>query len=262
MITSSVTPAISRLSRDGDLVFWSLIVSALGELTEAPDDVITNRLFARMTGLMGLKPQALRVALHRLRKEGWIDSVKTGRTVAHRLSARGYAETRQARPRIYADKSDIIQSFTLILGANSSKHAPPPQDADWIPLSAGAYLHAGTKSAAPAGFFALTGQVNAIPDWLPALIAPPALGRQFQDLSVRLDEVRAVLEADRAPLSALERACLRVLIVHHWRRLLLRCPDLPDRFFPPNWAGICCRRKVAGLLGTIPRPTRSELDNQ
>ena len=42
---------------------------------------------------LGIKPEATRVALHRLKKDNWITSQKSGREVTYNLSPKGMAET-------------------------------------------------------------------------------------------------------------------------------------------------------------------------
>ncbi len=273
--------AISCLSRGKDLVLWSVIVSTLGELTQSPQDVITNRLLSDLTRRMGLKPEALRVALYRLRRDGWIDSVKTGRTVAHRLSPRGAAETERARQRIYARTGPESDGFTLAVfqrgGSGGEiavsdpvsnrlakpaafKHAAAKPREGWVTLAPGVLMAAGEP---PEGdrhdALLIRGTISEIPDWVRARLTSPTRARAFQDLEQRLSKIAAILADAPAP-PALKRACLRILIVHHWRRLLLRGPNLPDRFFPVDWPGINCRVRVSDLLANIPRPGLQELN--
>jgi len=47
---------------------------------------------------------------------------------------------------------------------------------------------------------------------------------------------------------------LRVLVVHHWRRLLLRHEDLAMEFFPAGWHGEDCRALVVKLLDRLEKP--------
>ncbi|MEZ5825592.1 MAG: hypothetical protein R3C97_12900 [Geminicoccaceae bacterium] len=81
---------------------WSLLVTVFGELARAPDACIGGPLVNELCGLIGIKPAATRVALHRLRKDGWIDSRRTGKTSAHFLTEKGLASSIEASPRIYA----------------------------------------------------------------------------------------------------------------------------------------------------------------
>ena len=52
---------------------------------------------------------------------------------------------------------------------------------------------------------------------------------------------------------------LRSLIVHGWRRLVLKHPDLPPDVYSDAWRGHDCRALVTGLLTRLPRPALSAL---
>ena len=82
---------IARLTALGPLRVWSLLVTVFGDLTQ--DDALEGPTLSALMSEIGVKPEATRVALHRLRADGWITSEKTGRTSRHRLSAKGRADS-------------------------------------------------------------------------------------------------------------------------------------------------------------------------
>ncbi|MCY3875878.1 MAG: hypothetical protein OXF88_16515 [Rhodobacteraceae bacterium] len=53
-----------------------------------------------------------------------------------------------------------------------------------------------------------------------------------------------------------------MLIVHGWRRLILKAPTLPDHVFPDGWEGESCRSHVTGLLSLLCRPTQAILESE
>jgi len=253
-----LSQAIDGLTAASDLRVWSVIVSVFGDLTQNPEDVITGAHLSLITGKMGLKPQAVRVALYRLRKDRWLDSLRSGRTTAYRLTARGFRETASARGRIYTDKPAPNGGFTLALAP--PRHPPqgrPPDRDCWCEIAPSVFLSAEPSTIAPE-FLLIRGDIGEIPDWLRAKIGDPALGAGFVALEGRLAKVEAAL-TNHPPLAPLDIACLRVLIVHHWRRVLLRAPALPDRFFPDNWPEKPCRDTVLRLLARLPRPDLGDL---
>jgi len=257
------TRAVALLIAQGDLRVWSVIISVFGDLALGRDDVITGALLTRLTTLMGLKPEAVRVALFRLRKDGWITSHKTGRSSAYRLTDMGFRETQAARARIYAPSPPEPESWQLLVSrpmvqAARAQDEKALQEQGFHIIGPGIYLGAGNLAAGD-GFLAVDGQISSLPDWLRASIPPEGLEQGFADLCARLRDLSALLDGDIPVLDATERATLRVLIVHHWRRLLLRQPDLPDRFFPDGWPGVTCRARVMGLLERLERPALDEL---
>jgi phenylacetic acid degradation operon negative regulatory protein len=54
-----------------------------------------------------------------------------------------------------------------------------------------------------------------------------------------------------APGDPARRAALRTLLVHDWRRIALRAPDLPDALAPPDWTGAETRAAVRALLDRL-----------
>ncbi len=255
--------AVALLATQGNLRVWSVIISVFGDLALERDDVISGALLTRLTTLMGLKPEAVRVALFRLRKDGWITSRKTGRSSAYRLTDMGFRETQAARARIYAPCPPEPDSWQLLLSrpmiqAERAQDERILRERGYHVIGPGIYLGAGDLAAGDE-FLAVAGQITHLPDWLRAAVPPEGLEQGFADLCARLRDLSALLDGDIPALDATERATLRVLIVHHWRRLLLRQPDLPDRFFPEGWPGVICRKRVIALLGRLDRPTLEDL---
>ena len=66
----------------------------------------------------------------------------------------------------------------------------------------------------------------------------------------------AVERALDAPVPAdpVDRGALRVLVLHHWRRLRLRHGVLPDRLLGEGWEGARARRAVMAALARFERP--------
>jgi phenylacetic acid degradation operon negative regulatory protein len=99
-----------------------------------------------------------------------------------------------------------------------------------------------------------------LPDWLPDHVCDAALFQSAAQTHRRMVALRTAL--DRTPAATpMERAVLRVLVVHAWRRIALRAPILPDNVFPVGWAGADCRSLNAALLAMLARPTLAQLDD-
>ena len=84
---------------------------------------------------------------------------------------------------------------------------------------------------------------------------------QYQALHSDFSTVQKLLD----PLVSLtlpETAALRLLIVHSWRRLLFRHPDLPANFFPETWPGEACRVLFCDLMDRLFLPPLNEIESQ
>lgn len=52
----------------------SLLVTFFGELAQATPNMVSVITLNNLTRLLGIRSEAMRVALHRLRKDGWTES--------------------------------------------------------------------------------------------------------------------------------------------------------------------------------------------
>ncbi|MEO0916114.1 MAG: PaaX family transcriptional regulator C-terminal domain-containing protein, partial [Pseudomonadota bacterium] len=63
-------------------------------------------------------------------------------------------------------------------------------------------------------------------------------------------------------LPALKQAALRCLVVHVWRRIALKIPELPRELHSNRWKGHDCRQLVFDFLQAVPRPSLDELTQE
>lgn len=233
-----------------------MLVTIFGDLAQAPQDRIDGPLLTRLTDGMGIKPEAVRVALHRLRNEDWITSVKSGRTSSHALTPRGRRESEAAARLIYARLEELPSDWQLVLTeSNETEQRTMMQEAGFLQLTARVFVAHGTRRP-PDNTLAMTGGVA--PGWLKAQLMPEELGAQFRALLDILGQVSVAMDR-QGPDDPVSVALLRCLIVHHWRRLVLRHPHLPPALTGADWPGHLCRVAVVSLLDRLPRPSLADL---
>ncbi|MCZ7676095.1 MAG: hypothetical protein M5U35_09785 [Roseovarius sp.] len=257
MQTPDTQSEIDRLAACGPLRTWSVIVTVLGDFCRSRDQRVGGRELQAVLGRIGLTPASTRVALHRLRRDGWIESERRGRDAAYRLSAMGWRETEAARGRIYATAPPVGTVVHLVL-APPHMAAPdfaavlPPEAVQIAPRTA---LLAGAAKTPASGFWTARLEAGAAPRWLAEAVAGPDLREGYARL---IEAANAALDAP-VPADAVARAALRVLILHHWRRLRLRHGDLPDSLLGEDWEGARARRAVMSALTRFEHPAPGEL---
>src|SRR5579864_9017550 len=198
----------------------------------------------------------VRTAMSRLAADGWLEREKVGRNSFYRLVKKGRQTFDAATKHIYdLHTSDWTGRFELLLIGNG-------EDRD---ASREALKNAGFGSPLPSVWVAPSGVP--VPEEAASAIrlevsAEDESGRRLLSESWPLDRtadaylkfmksfeaLRTWLDR-RARLSELEAFTARILLIHHYRRVVLRDPLLPAALLPKSWPGKAARR----LCGDIYR---------
>ncbi len=242
---------------------WSIIVTIFGDLAQRPGDRISGAVLSRLTEPMGIKPEAMRVALHRLRGDGWIQSEREGRASHYSLTESGLAQSRAASPRIYQRSLDTPEAWQLSVAPPARQGGKGARDKAMrrkgvLPVAPGVFLTSAQAETVPDSL-TMVGIVDHVPDWLRHKIAPAPVMLAYEDLEIALDRFAAKCEA-MPPLGPLQIATLRTILVHVWRKALFSHADLPPHFFPEGWKGPACRSKALDLLDRLGRPELAVLE--
>jgi phenylacetic acid degradation operon negative regulatory protein len=232
------------------------MISLFGDLAQAPKQHIDGPVLSAIMERLRVKPEAARVALHRLRNDGWIISEKVGRISRHALTEKGRAECAAANPRIYADPAISTGRWNLALTKDATTgQIEQMTQLGFIQLTPRVF--AGPSDAdAPAG--ALILPASQTPDWLRKQIAPQMQQSGYENLLEALTNVNADLPTPEG-MTAIDIAVMRCLVVHNWRRLVLKHPELPAPLVDPDGASHQCHLLVADLLTRYPRPELSAI---
>ncbi|MEM9048542.1 MAG: PaaX family transcriptional regulator C-terminal domain-containing protein [Pseudomonadota bacterium] len=261
-VASGSAAGTERLIEDliglGDLRVWSVIITVFGDSIQPRGGTVATATLTRLVAPMGIRPEALRVALHRLVRDGWLLRLQEGRNSFYRLSQSGLERFAPATQRIYAATPAPDGPWRIFCGGADTARPPPPA----VALQPGLFLGPAPDNRAfdiknrppgvetpeasappdgcPDGCLVLDGAVLSLPGWARAAVAPAPLPDEFARLEAVLGALGAFLRR-AGRVEAFDAIVLRTLLVHRWRRLLLRHPDLPARFFPEGWRGEACR---------------------
>ncbi|MEM7440140.1 MAG: hypothetical protein AAF393_11120 [Pseudomonadota bacterium] len=236
-----------ELIRFDVLKVWSVLVTILGDLAPGERDEIPGPFLSAVTSRMGIKPEALRVAIHRLKNDGWVDSRKSGRVRHYQLSAHGRLETQMVRDRVYGKATDRAGDWHLVLTEAGHRHA----DAlDWIKIRDGAFLVAQYPGPSKDQ---LVSRLNSeqIPIWVLDAICPKDIKTSYEKLAVMLSK----FDPADVPETPIDQVTLRLLVLHAWRRLILRSNVSAVSAILPEWPGAQTAALVHNLLAHLPRPS-------
>jgi len=248
--------ALEPLLAEGQPRVWSLLVTMFGDLAQGENDALTGPMLSQMTDVMGIKSEAVRVALHRLRKDEWIASSKDGRTAVHQLTGFGRKESRRVSPLFYSKLSDFADAWVLVVLEDTNGFDRDAINRAGLVNIAPRVFVARSDAAVPKG--ALVSEGGEVPPWLRTHIRSQNLSSDFTTLSAKLANVSRCLDQE-GYLDPTTTAALRSLLVHRWRRLVLRQPFLPPSLIGADWPGHICRNAVCELLDRLPKPSLQAL---
>ncbi|MEM7190600.1 MAG: PaaX family transcriptional regulator C-terminal domain-containing protein [Pseudomonadota bacterium] len=234
---------LSDLHGRGRLRVWSIIVSAFGDLIDPRDVAMPAPVLQDLMERLQIKPGAVRTAISRLVDDGWIDRLRDGRNVAYRLTKPAAAESDVAAARIYAGRKAADETLAQIVILPETAR---PEPAGMTRLRRGLYVSDGSASL-PEDALVFSGVAMQVPDWAREAIAPAELAGSFR----QIETLFSPLLSAASVMPAADAAACRVLLIHYWRRIALRHPELPASMAPPNWPGDACHQLVAKLYTVL-----------
>lgn len=237
-----LAPVIAALHAEGRLRVWSLVITLFGDSILHRGGAVTSAQVQTVLGRLGVDAGAVRTALSRLARDGWLDR-REGR---YRLSDKGTAEFATALGRVYAPPMQGGNLWTMAV----AESAPVPEAFQIAPMT---WLWPGARGQVG---LSLTGQdLSASSDMRQALLTPEhraALGSLAADLA-------AVSTPPDDPLTAI---AARTALIHRWRRLVLRFADLPPDLLPSDAPLAAPRAAMAEAYHPLCAPSERWLDTE
>lgn len=210
-----LTPLITALHAQGRLRVWSLVITVFGDLIQHRGGEISSTRLRVLLGRVGVEQGALRTALSRLAGDGWVTSERVGRSSRYRLSAQGLDRFAPATTRIYAPpRTEPVKRWAAVVmlagtGGQTVRLCPAEDvvgDAECV----------------------VVGDLQHISDtYRSAQLAPAhrnALAALAADLSASRNGMTDPLDA----------AAARLLLIHRWRRMVLRFPECVPELLPAD----------------------------
>jgi phenylacetic acid degradation operon negative regulatory protein len=249
---------------------WSLIVTVFGDMALPRGGLLSTEGIIGILGLAGVAPPAVRTALSRLVADGWLEGSREGRRSSYRMTARAEQETIAASRRIYnAPPTEFDGRFEIALLVGGTGAERQALRADLVAAGFGALQPDSlirpvvTGRPPPSrrpGVAVLTEAIPAAED-VPALVAG---AYDLASLATRHREFAAVhrgliATADSAadPTTAL---IARLLLIHGWRRLVLRDPGLPLPLLAPELRRNPMAAAVGRAYRALYQPSEEGLD--
>ena len=244
----------------------SIVITLFGDAIVPRGGSVALGTLLEFFAAIDVDSSVVRTAMSRLTADGWFEREKVGRNSFYRLVQRERLTFDIATKHIYgAPASDWTGRFELLLIANG-------EDRD---ASREALKNAGFGSPLPGVWVAPSGVP--VPEEAKGAIrlevsAEDDSGRRLLSESWPLDRTAdaylkfmKTFEPLRAWLAKQEVSpddafTARVLLIHHYRRVVLRDPLLPTALLPRDWPGGAARNLCGEIYRAVLAPSEQWLD--
>lgn len=262
---------VAKLRRQRRLRGGSLLVTILGDAIAPRGGVIWLGSLIQLAKPFGLTERLVRTSIGRLANEQWVSSQRSGRASFYRLTAHGKARFAAATQRIYAAPPESWNGeWTLVFAPKLQKQAR--QELTWLgfgQLMRGVLAHPSHREDAIRERLAELESAGRIVVAQRAVLAHASdtqLVAMGWDLGKLARRYRRFIEMFAPAHEALMPAgahdgetafVLRTLLVHEYRKIHLRDPQLPASLLPQDWAGTdahdLCRNLYAKVFAASER---------
>lgn len=263
----------------------SLVISVFGDAIAPHGGSVWLGSLIDALEPFGINERLVRTSVSRLAKQGWLLAERIGRRSFYRLTDKGMRRFHEASRRIYSEPRQDWQgtwSLALLAGVDGAARDDIRRELGWLgfaPFSSNVLAHPSPNLAEVDDCLAeLAGGervlvMEARPRHNQSAYLGELLGNAWQ-LSELGDRYAHFLERFRPIYLAAREAekpdprdafCMRILLIHEYRRILLRDPSLPGELLPESWDGVqafqLCRNLYAMLVGPAEEYLTSNIEN-
>ena len=243
----------------------SIIITVYGDSIAPHGGTVWLGSFIRLVESLGLNQRMVRTSVFRLAKEKWLVSEQIGRKSFYSLTASGRRRFEHAYRRIYNEPQSQWAGGWQIALTTSGKLSPSQRDAlrkdllweGFGVIAPGVLAHPSDSSESLIEIL----HENDVHDMvvvmqahaLGALSSRPLqeLVRDCWNLEAIAQDYKRFIKRFNPVMRSLKTAdaidpeqcfVVRTLLMHEFRRVLLRDPQLPQQLLPKDWPGETARR--------------------
>lgn len=251
----------------------SLIITIYGDAIAPRGGTVWLGSFIKLVAPLGLNPRMVRTSVFRLSAEKWLVSEQIGRKSYYSLTATGRRRFEHAYRRIYDDPRQQWDGDWQVVFAGGRLLAGAQRDAlrrellweGFGAIAPGVLAHPYANRESVLDILQSTGTHDKVVviegRSLGALASRPlqelvrecwnldAIAENYKSFS---DRFRPLARAAARGLDPEQAFCVRTLLIHEFRRVQLRDPQLPRQLLPNDWPGDSARR-ICSELYTLTR---------
>ncbi len=267
----------------------SLIITTFGDAVLPRGGRIWLGSLIQLLEPLQLNERLIRTSVFRLVKDEWLRVQSVGRRSDYLLTQSGRRRFEEASRHIYASSApqwDRRWRVILVVGELESKTRDALREAlfwqGFGALGGDCFVHPGADLTGVLDALIVEGLAQVLPQLLPLFAADARLARSASDADLvarawdlsllaqayggfiaQYQPILDVLRSDGLDgISDEEAFLLRLLLIHDYRRLLLRDPELPEVLLPQEWPGQLARLLCKELYQRLVEPSDRHLDSQ
>ncbi len=264
-MSNSFETLLDELRAENSLKAWSVIITYFGDSISTRGGAVSAGTIQEVMEALTIGSGAVRTALSRLCKDGWVERTRSGRKSYYRLAEKGIYEFAGASARIYQALPEACYDTGDLYVVATHPHQPLPQNLIARPMS----LHGKSvviaelkdttaiEQLTSEGHLVCRLQNNSLPAWVLQQLLPALIAEKYQRLSARVDSLLQVNVQN-----ALLALATRTLLIHEWRRIRLRHNPAAVRFASTPTVDEVCHKKVALLYSQLTPLAEHWLDTQ
>ena len=269
-LAAPVSAVLDRFHASRPVRAWSLIITLYGDAIVPRGGSLWLGSLTEIMALFRIDGGHVRTAMSRLVTDGWLARERIGRNSYYRLSQREEASFLSATQRIYFGAEPPFDGCLrlALLGAEVDDRSAVRgmlEHEGFGALSPTVYVgvaDASPEIAALGGVFLLTADPGENGRRIAAAafnLAP--LAARYHDFVERFAPLERSLAAGEV-LEPADALVARVLLIHEFRRIVLRDAALPPALLPPDWPGASARALAGSSYRRLVSAAETYLDRE
>ncbi len=258
----------------------SLIITVYGDAIVPRGGAVWLGSLITLLEPLGLNQRLVRTSMYRLSREGWLASQQVGRRSFYGVTEPGLRRFKTAFRRIYAEHHvewDGIWRFVIVSQIGNTKREILRRELGWLgfgTIAPGIMAHPMADVDSLLGTLQNLGLQDEVitmcassdsfspsqplKDLVKACWNLEQLSQDYRRFLARFRPILKLLDGAKAlePEQCLQ---IRILLIHEYRRLLLRDPQLPKELLPVDWVGASARLLCRNLYRLTLEPSEQYL---
>ncbi|MBK4989437.1 phenylacetic acid degradation operon negative regulatory protein PaaX [Pseudomonas sp. S36] len=263
---------VTRFQQQTPIRASSLIITLYGDAIEPHGGTVWLGSLINLLEPIGINERLIRTSIFRLTKEGWLTAEKVGRRSYYSLTGTGRRRFEKAFKRVYSPSQpawDGAWTLVLLSQLDAAKRKAVREELEWQGYGLMAPNLLGCPRADRTDLAGTLRELEAVDDSIvfethtQEVLASKAMRAQVRE-SWRIEELgqqysefiqlfRPLWQSlkEQPELNPQDCFLARTLLIHEYRRLLLRDPQLPDELLPGDWEGRAARQLCRNLYRLV-----------